>query len=378
MKVIWIASWYPNEVFPFNGDFIQRMAQAVAKHCDIAVLTAVESMRESGVEVQRGEILEIIVYYQAPQNPLLKGYRGWALIKAYFKGWRIIQREFGKADLIHLNVIFPAGLFLIFLLWNSKVPLIITEHWSGFRKRNWGRLRYFHRWISKQIAEKARLILPVSSALAEDMRALGLKGNYQIIPNVVDTHLFKPPPNRKMRNGFKFIHISNLIDKVKNVSEIISMFKVLLQTEKDIELIIVGDGVDKADYVTQVITENMEKNVRFTGQVPYQEVSHLLTQSDCLLLFSNYENLPCVLLEALASGVPVITTETGGMYEWVTPDIGMVIPVQDKNALLDAMKSMINKSGQFDQQFLHREVERRCSVEVIGERLKGIYKEILE
>jgi glycosyltransferase involved in cell wall biosynthesis len=104
------------------------------------------------------------------------------------------------------------------------------------------------------------------------------------------------------------------------------------------------------------------------------EVAQSMREADVFVLFSNYEGLPCVILEALAAGLPVIATETGGIHEWVTPEIGILIPIGDENALLEAMLTMMNQYLNYDKTILRKQIVDKASYQAVGNALMDVYK----
>ena len=92
---------------------------------------------------------------------------------------------------ISINYI-PFGLFALHLKKYKHLPYIISEHWTGYHLKQKKSLPWLERVLSKKIVKNASFICPVSTDLKNSMLKSGLKGNYEIIPNVVDTHRFKP------------------------------------------------------------------------------------------------------------------------------------------------------------------------------------------
>ena len=100
----------------------------------------------------------------------------------------------------------------------------------------------------------------------------------------------------------------------------------------------VGAGIDwqqSKDYAAQIgLTE---KQVRWTGELTPREVCHEMQQADCFVLFSNYETYAIVIVEALISGLPIISSPVGIAPEVVTNDNGILVPMGDEQALTQAM-----------------------------------------
>src|SRR5690606_5634777 len=236
-NVLFLASWYPNKLEPQNGNFIQRHAQAVALLCNVASLYVTSSPDVKGFEIEKKwekNVFEVIVFYKKTSRslPFLKLKR---YLKAHRLGFAAIHQEFSNIDLVHLNVFFPAGIFALYLKKKFGFPFIITEHWTrflGIHPRPFG---FFEKYYIRKTGKAASAICPVSHDLKKAIQRFGIKGNYTVIPNVVDTGLFhfveKPAPAVK-----KILHVSTLNDEHKNVSGILNVINQLRKQRDDFHL----------------------------------------------------------------------------------------------------------------------------------------------
>ena len=102
-----------------------------------------------------------------------------------------------------------------------------------------------------------------------------------------------------------------------------------------------------------------------------------LKESDALVLFSNYENFPCVIPESFAVGIPVISSNVNGIPEYVNDENGILIQAKNKNELKAAILSLVNKEKQFDSQRLRDYAIQEFSYESIGLKLVTIYNKVL-
>src|SRR5690606_19604615 len=100
-----------------------------------------------------------------------------------------------------------------------------------------------------------------------------------------------------------------------------------------LRLVMVGDESDEE--LKRSANEIMPSSVEvvFRQNLPYHEVANQMKNAQCLVLFSNYENAPCVISEAHCTGIPVIATHVGGIPDMVNSENGLLIPPADVNAL---------------------------------------------
>ena len=96
------------------------------------------------------------------------------------------------------------------------------------------------------------------------------------------------------------------------------------------------------------------------------------------MLFSNFENLPCVIVEAFASGVPVLSTAVGGIAEILSPERGMLIPQGDEEALLRSMNQMLDHCHEYDREAIRDYAIKTFAAQSIGQQIFEVYKKVVE
>ena len=208
-----------------------------------------------------------------------------------------------------------AGLIALYLKWKYRIPYVLTEHWSGYYPKSKDSLfkkSIVTRFVTRLILKNAARFLPVSEDLGKEISKHWSHVSFQKIPNVVNTGLFYPAENAPTII-FRFIHISSL-QYPKNPEGIIKAFIELLKQDIPAELVFVGPLNPS---LKEFIKESglRPDKIHFTGEIPYEQVAVELRKSSSLIMFSFYENMPCAILEALCSGLPVIATRVGGIPE---------------------------------------------------------------
>jgi glycosyltransferase involved in cell wall biosynthesis len=117
--------------------------------------------------------------------------------------------------------------------------------------------------------------------------------------------------------------------------------------------------------------------VEISGEIPLKEVAERMRRSDALLLFSRYENFPCVIPEAWASGIPVLSTDVGGIREYLTDEKGTLIPSEDESALAQTLIQWAQHPNQFNAQSLREYAESMFSVDAVAQAYDDVYREAI-
>ena len=350
MKVLFLSAWYPTERDAMAGLFVQKHAEAIAEQgCDVRVLYSEKI-----------------------------GFR-WA--QDMYKKWQQLRKEWGMPDIVQMNVLDKNGMIALWFKWRYRIPYILVEHWSGYLPANYAFRGGWHGWIMRKIAEKASCILPVSQMLEDAMKKCGIKNeNWIRIHNVVDDFFYHPispititPKGEK----FRFLHVSCFDEKAKNIQGMLRAARRVAEDRQDFELVLVGTGVDyhvDVDYAQSLhFPEGM---LHFTGeQTPY-EVAQWMQQSDCFLFFSRYENAPVVVSECLATGLPIISSNAGGIPEMISQECGILVPSEDEVTLANAIIEMIDNNGAYVADTI-RKRGTKYTYQNIGKQLSDLYQRLV-
>lgn len=382
LNVLFLNSWYPNKVLSHNGNFIQQHAKAVNLKANVYCLHAqsVRQEKEFEISIYREEgPTELVVYYKkevnnSPFGIFAKKRRQHA---AYLKGYQEILKICKSIDIVHLNVTFPAGFFALFLNKKYRIPFIISEHSTVFLETNRESYNYIQRYIIRRISKKASVICPVSEDLKNAMQRSGVQGDFKIIPNVVNTSFFKYQKEKPYLRH-QILHVSSLKDEQKNVQGILNVISNLSKRRQDFRLTIIGDG--DLDFVRAHMKEiGMNASVcELIGKSSLEFVANKMQESSVFLLFSNYENSPCVISEALVCGVPVVSSDVGGVSEMLEERNGVLVPAQNEEVLLECLDQVLETLDNYDNKAIADKAIARYSYEKVAEQFIDVYNKIKE
>jgi len=371
LHILFLSSWYPSRVLPFNGDFVQRHAEAIALvHRVTAIHVITDGALNNALEIvesnQNG--VKTLIAYIAPSKYLVvKFYR-------FFKAYHLLLKKIDAFNLVHLNIIFPTGFIALYLKWFKQKPFIISEHWHGYHQPFCKELSFFEHFFIKLIAKNAQFICPVTDNLGDSMQQFGLVNNYKKVSNVIDTELFKPAI--KTDKIYNIIHISSM-DSVKNVPEILQVISQLQKTKIDFNFYLIGNNAQIFKPLANKLAIN-PKNSFFINQVTQQELLTYLQQADVLVLFSTIENAPCVILEAFACGIRVISTDVGGVREHFPEGFGTLIKANDSQALLENLIHYQTKKTNISKAEMHQYINQNFSKKTIAKQFSELYLRALK
>ena len=375
--IVFLARWYPHRYDPMFGLFVQRHAEAAALFNDITAIYchACERQQDNKTTRQQASKFEIVrtlennvdtirVYYEKPKNKILSLIRFY---RANMKALKLCK----KPDMIHVHILTRLGVIAWIQKLLHKTPYIITEHWSRYLPGNdFG--GFLRKMFTKIVVRNAETVTTVTENLAIAMKNHGLKNdNYIVLPNVVNLDMFHI--SDRDNNPCKIIHISCFEDKSKNISGLLESLKMIEEKGIDFQCTLIGEGMDLELMKEKAQNLQLINKVSFTGLMEGQKLADELSSGDFLVLSSNYENMPVVILEALASGLPVVSTNVGGIKEMIDESKGILVEPRNKEALADAMIKMIETYKSYDANYLRNSVIEKYGYESVGRFLSGLY-----
>lgn len=380
--ILWLASWYPNRLDPYTGDFIQRHARAVSslRKVHVIFLRRDESLKPGTMRIETsttGSLCEEIAFY----NSRGSGSIGKLLSLFYFlASYRKLIlgfiAEYGHPSLVHVHVGLKAGLLAIWMKKSYGIPYLLTEHWTGYNSAAepniWQQGRVA-RWVAASVIRHASVVMPVSTDLGNLMQRVEPLAKIRVINNVVDTGRFYLSA-KNPGFSYTFMHASSLTPQ-KNPELLLHAFA-SLKKENNWKLIIAGPYRENLHHLAKDL--QIDQHVEWRGEISYAEVAKAMQHADCFVLSSRYENSPCVIAEALCSGLPVVSTNVGGISELIDSTNGILVQEGSRADLEKAIRSMLMKEINWNQVEIAQTASQKFAYPVVAASIERFYEEVLK
>lgn len=383
-KILFIARWYPDKNDNMLGLFVQKHARAVDLLNDVTVIyvtadTNLQSGTSQIIEENHLGIHEIRIYFGKKKSEMGNAIQ---YLKWYRHAVKLAYQHAIRFDLVHVHILSRTAIPAMWLKFTKHIPYIITEHWSRYLPVNLpkgsygGRLR---RLFTKMAVKYSSGVTTVTKNLAEAMQNLGLRNEYYITPNIADIHDFYPAEKSSASSIKKLIHVSCFDEPAKNIKGIINVVKKLSEERSDFTMEIIGDGKDYnmiREYAQMSGLDTLK--LSFTGLLTGSELSDKMRNADAFVMFSNYENFPCTIVESLACGVPVISTNVGGIAEHVTADFGTLMSPGDEEGLKKAILFALDHPENFNKTKMRDYAINNFSLEESSKLFDAIYRKVMQ
>ena len=381
MHVLVLPKWYPGRNDPQLGDFIRKQMLAVARHHKVsvlAVMAAPDAQRPTELELTSTEgAWELRCHYRPariPVAPLRKVLNLLRYARAFQQGWQHLQRERGTPDLAHVHILVRPALMARWLRWRWGIPYLISEQSSEYMDGTWDRKGMPFHALNRWLARGASAFTAVSPHLADALRARGLSAAPDVVPNVIpglDRPL--PPPGP----AGHFLVVADLVDRIKNVRGVLHALAAVRASGRPARLDVIGDGPDMDMLRALAADLGVAQAVTWHGRRPNQFVLDVTGRAQAVIVNSRVETFSVVTGEALALGRPVIATRCGGPERMVNADTGMLIPVDDDHALVDAMCQLVDAPTRFTPVVARASVAALGDADAVGRMFGRIYERIL-
>jgi len=293
-------------------------------------------------ELLRGEGASVeLVQVNAPYRPAwaerLKGVRAlFRLVPYLLRLWR----GAGRADLMHVmaNSGWSWHLFAapaVWIGWLRGVPVVVNYRGGEaepFLARSAASVR-------ATLRRAASLVLP-SGFLLEVFARYGMAG--RIVANIVDLERFRPADEPRRHGHAPHLIAARNLEAIYGNDTVLRAFALLCESWPGARLSIAGSGPEAAALAALAQELGVADRVRFTGRLDREQMAALYRDADLMLNASRVDNMPNALLEAMASGLAVVTSDVGGIPFIVRQrHTAMLVPPDDPQAMTEAAHEVL-------------------------------------
>ncbi|ADE16281.1 glycosyl transferase group 1 [Nitrosococcus halophilus Nc 4] len=361
-QLLVISTLFPHPGQPGVGLFIRERMFRVGKHLPLVVVaptpwfpgqSLLRRLRphfrpwaprrevQNGIEIYRPRFLSVPGFF--------KGLDGWFLALALAPTLRRLRHRF---DLIDAHFAYPEGYAATLLGKWFRVPVSITLRGTEVPI---SRFPLRRRLMLSGLASAAR-VFSVAASLERHVVGLGADPQkIRVVGNGVDTEKFHPVPRAEARRRFELspegpvlISVGGLVER-KGFHRVIALLPALREEFPGLRYLIAGGPGPEGDMSEQlrrqVLALGLGEAVHFLGALSSEQLKWPLSAADAFVLATRNEGWANVFLEAMACGLPVVTTEVGGNREVVSDTrLGTVVPFGDSKALESALRDALTRS----------------------------------
>lgn len=401
-KILVLPSWYSTAEAPTSGSFFHEQSLLMDQkdiglsHWEVQVLTT----EKFWISRQRHMFYQFVpskISFSA-HDQFLQPPSGKVLVYPFckFASDSInLQREImaflnyftlnpeKKPDLIHAHCTFLGGIIAKYLSKALHVPYILTEHMNPFLFHKYSA---FWRTEITNALEGADAVLAVSEHQKQHLLMHEIKCDPIVTGNLVDDSRFKLPEinisSTTITNYLIVTFYPNFIKDMETFFDALELLKTSNQLENK-HFTIVGGGeisgeLEKNYYQNKIQELNVSNWVSVIPKANRMEMKALMENTDTLISTSISESFGVAICEAMLCGKPVITTQNGGVNDYVDSENSIVVPIKNPKALSEAICQFIERKSSFQPHVIREKIVKKYGKEAFRNRMDEIYLNVLK
>lgn len=289
-----------------------------------------------------------------------------------------------KPDVLHVHTLGVLGQMGLFWGKKHRVPTVLTyhtliagtlAHYPGFStvpELTEQMLWKFSQWS----CNRADCVLAPAQIIADELQRHGVTEKVVMISNGIETSKFKP--HKKDSTSFRLLYVGRIAYE-KGVRVLVEAVELLLRDFPTLELWLVGDGPAKAELEKEIAQKQLTEHILFKGEIARDQLPAVYTSAAVFVTAAEFEVNPLVVVEALASGLPVIGANKGGMKTGAVKHMhnGMLIDDVDGEHYAAALRTLLSDHAllrHMSEQALTSSKE--FDVQVMVERTAQLYQSL--
>jgi 1,2-diacylglycerol 3-alpha-glucosyltransferase len=331
-----------------------------------------------------------------------KNLSGEDLAKCYtFHAFDVVKKVRGKAgfspvkmlylakkfnpDIIHNHSQYTMGLHAILVSKILKIPLVnhyhmylekTTDYFPDILQKTKKITFYAIALNTKLFFNSSDLVITPSQIMRNHLLKTGVKKPIEVIPFGINLSQF----NLKRQNNdiFTFIHVGRL-NAEKNIVRLVEIFY-RFSIDKNVKLKIIGDGPEKDKILSFVDEYNISNKIELLGWIKREELPKQYAHSDCFITLSDSETFGIVILEAMASGLPIIGANEAAIPNLIKNDYnGFLVDINDKNKIINCM-NILYKNEELKKAFSNnsKNIAKKYEESKVFKQLEQLYFKLVE
>lgn len=395
MRIIVVPSWFPSPQAPLAGIFFAEQTELLAKHApsvEVHVFAVPRRNFELPLKRPFATLRVLLAWWRATKHRMRATTPNYFLHTFETIAWsdrvahggltaegrrmanvaRAIARERGPIDLVHAHVSHPAGFAAAELARQLGVPLVVSEHMSPFPFDD---MRAPDGTPFPDVLAPLRDAARVTAVSRAHARSIArwVDRSIDVLPNFIDETRFSAA-SRPPGDPFRLLSVGHLVPQ-KGFDVLLRALAICLAGGDHLHLSIVGKG-HQGDELRRLAHElGIESAVTWVGAPDRREMPAIYRAADAFVLASRHESFGVVVIEALASGLPVVATRCGGPEEIVTPECGLLVPPEDPAALASALSEIARR--RYSPIAIRHYFEATYAASAVVPRLERLYADVL-
>ncbi len=386
MRVLMLSWEFPPRIIGGISTHVYHLSKALARRgAAVHVITCdfpnakpeevIDGVRVSRVDCSRVSQKDLLLWTYYMNSLMIE------------QGTEVLRRD--SFDLIHAHD-WMVGRVALELKSRLSIPLVTTIHATEIGRGGGAHSSYqktIHGIEELLIHHSERIICCSKYMLRHVHNIFDLSPEKtDLVPNAVDAVQFDrvpTPPETAVKPQlgenaprWKVILYVGRIVREKGLYTLVDAFDRLRQKRFNANLVIVGEGPLKGDLVTEIHSRGLDRYVHFTGSIDEAKLVDLYKSSDAFVLPSLYEPFGIAALEAMASGVPVVVTDTGGLSEIVENGVtGLKVPADDPDSLAIALHRVLNEPSLAEhlKQNAYRLISESYNWDLVAQKTLQVY-----
>jgi glycosyltransferase involved in cell wall biosynthesis len=396
MKVLIIPSWYPTTDNHLVGSFFKEQAELVQNEYDIKVLFGVKSeigykrfyyqqfLKTVGIKERPSEVrAKIITPPEAVSFPFLSVLefnekRNFnLLLNAYRKAFKQLISTGWKPDVIHAQSTVYGGIIACYLGRENEIKTVITEHQLFL-------LNNYSKFLQRKIFDALEGVNKVATVSYHQKRCIlmhSINCDPIVVGNYIDENLFALE-ERMPETPFKILAVTYPSFIKDNDTFFKAIALMVNKGHTDIQVTVIGNNsffdLTKANVDSFLSLAEKYRIVEYCNFIPYVERKDLPVQyynHNVFVSTSIAETFGVAICEAMSTGMPVISTSSGGVDDTITDDSGIKVEIRDAEAIAEALISIKCGVTKFDPTLVRKTIVEKFGSIAFKKKLRMLYQE---